>query len=94
MQGHVDVAGVTGQTWTHPPFAGELVDGWVWGRGTLDCKGVAMMISAMLRDRAQNLQPPGDVAFVALADEEQAAPASGCEFGLGKTSSRRKGERR
>src|SRR6202011_4619685 len=35
LQGHVDVVTTAGQAWTRPPFAGELVDGWVWRRGAL-----------------------------------------------------------
>ncbi|MGH3000725.1 MAG: M20/M25/M40 family metallo-hydrolase, partial [Gaiellaceae bacterium] len=33
LYGHVDVVTTANQEWTHPPFAGELVDGWLWGRG-------------------------------------------------------------
>src|SRR5215831_3968600 len=50
MQGHVDVVTTAGQRWSHPPFDGDLVRGWVWGRGALDMKsGVAIMVSALLR---------------------------------------------
>jgi acetylornithine deacetylase/succinyl-diaminopimelate desuccinylase-like protein len=43
----------------------------VWGRGALDMKGgVAMMLSALLRARAEGLAPAGDVVFCALSDEE------------------------
>jgi len=71
LQGHVDVVPVQGQDWQHPPFEGKLVDGWVWGRGALDMKGgVAMMLAAFLRAKAEGLTPPGDVLFLALSDEE------------------------
>src|SRR5689334_17285956 len=47
MQGHVDVVTTTGQDWKHPPFGGDLIKGWVWGRGALDMKGgVAIMVAA------------------------------------------------
>jgi len=39
LQGHVDVVTTSGQTWQRQPFAGELVDGYVWGRGAIDMKG-------------------------------------------------------
>lgn len=72
LEGHVDVVSTVGQTWAHPPFAAEIVDGWLWGRGTLDNKsGVAMMLAALLRARAEELVPAGDIIFAALADEEQ-----------------------
>ncbi len=32
LQGHVDVVTTANQTWTHPPFDADLIDGWVWGR--------------------------------------------------------------
>ncbi|MCP4417134.1 MAG: M20/M25/M40 family metallo-hydrolase, partial [Chloroflexi bacterium] len=33
MQGHVDVVTTADQAWQHDPFAGELIDGMIWGRG-------------------------------------------------------------
>ena len=74
LYGHVDVVTTEGQTWTYPPFGGDLVDGYIWGRGTLDMKGgVAMMLAAFLRAKAEGLTPAGDIVFAALADEENAA---------------------
>lgn len=71
MQGHVDVVTTDGQHWSRPPFSGELVDGWVWGRGALDMKGgVSMMVSALLRCLDEKRTPAGDVVFCCLADEE------------------------
>src|SRR5215216_4631913 len=71
LYGHVDVVTVEGQSWRHPPFEGMNVDGWVWGRGALDMKGgVAMMLAAFLRAKAEGLTPPGDVLLLVLSDEE------------------------
>src|SRR5438105_2951562 len=71
LQAHVDVVTTVGQSWTRPPFAGELVDGWVWGRGALDMKGgVAMMTAALLRGLDEGTPPAGDVVLCCLADEE------------------------
>jgi acetylornithine deacetylase/succinyl-diaminopimelate desuccinylase-like protein len=71
LYGHVDVVTTAGQSWQHAPFAGDEQDGFVWGRGAVDMKGgVAMMLAAVLRARAEGLQPAGDVIFCALADEE------------------------
>jgi len=71
LQGHVDVVTTSGQDWTRPPFGGELVDGFVWGRGALDMKGgVAMMVSAFLRAAREQTALPGDVVLCVLADEE------------------------
>ena len=77
LYGHVDVVPVEGQNWQHPPFEGKNVDGWVWGRGALDMKGgVAMMLAAFLRAKAEGLTPPGDVLLLVLSDEE-----SGGDYG-------------
>jgi len=76
---HVDVVPVDAEAWTRDPFAAELVDGVVWGRGAVDMKGmVAMELSVML---ALARSPSGrrrDVIFAAVADEE-----AGGAFGAG-----------
>lgn len=77
LYGHVDVVTTEKQRWRHPPFEGKLADGYVWGRGTLDMKGgVAMMLAAFLRAKAENITPPGDIVLAVLSDEE-----AGGDFG-------------
>ena len=71
LQGHVDVVTTAGQQWTRPPFSGDLVDGYVWGRGALDMKsGVSMLVHAFLRAAREQVELPGDVILAVLADEE------------------------
>jgi acetylornithine deacetylase/succinyl-diaminopimelate desuccinylase-like protein len=71
LQGHVDVVTTAGQTWQRPPFGGELVEGYVWGRGAVDMKGgVAMLLSAFLRAARGEIEPSTDLLLVVLADEE------------------------
>lgn len=71
LHNHVDVVTTEDQEWTYPPFEGKIHDGYIWGRGALDMKsGVAMMLAAVLRAKAERLSPPGDVVFVVLSDEE------------------------
>jgi acetylornithine deacetylase/succinyl-diaminopimelate desuccinylase-like protein len=71
MQGHLDVVPVSEHGWTHPPFSGEIADGFLWGRGSLDMKGgVVMMLTALLRMVESGATPPGDVILALLADEE------------------------
>jgi acetylornithine deacetylase/succinyl-diaminopimelate desuccinylase-like protein len=80
LYGHVDVVTAENQRWQHPPFGGELIDGFVWGRGALDMKGgVAMMVAAFLRAKAEGLQLPGDVVLAIVADEE-AGGQDGAKF--------------
>ncbi|HTZ06258.1 MAG TPA: M20/M25/M40 family metallo-hydrolase [Gaiellaceae bacterium] len=70
LYGHVDVVTTAGQRWTHEPFAGDLADGMVWGRGALDMKGgVAMLIHALVRAHEEG-PPPGDLVLAVLSDEE------------------------
>ncbi|MCU0465148.1 MAG: M20/M25/M40 family metallo-hydrolase, partial [Anaerolineae bacterium] len=77
LYGHVDVVPTVGQQWTHPPFSGDLIDGYVWGRGALDMKGGdAMLMAAFLRAAAEGTDLPGDLIFALTADEED-----GSEYG-------------
>ncbi len=77
LHGHADVVPANPREWRHPPFAGNVVDGYVWGRGALDMKGgIAMMVAALLRAKAENCVPPGDVVLAVVSDEE-----AGGEFG-------------
>jgi acetylornithine deacetylase/succinyl-diaminopimelate desuccinylase-like protein len=68
---HLDVVGVEPQSWTHDPFGAQVVDGFVWGRGTLDMKGVtAMHATAVKALSAADASPAREVLVVAVADEE------------------------
>ena len=70
LQGHVDVVTTVNQDWRHRPFGGDIIDGYLWGRGALDMKsGVAMMVAAMIRAHSGG-GPPGDLVLAVLADEE------------------------
>ncbi|NQU97342.1 MAG: M20/M25/M40 family metallo-hydrolase [Chloroflexi bacterium] len=71
LYGHVDVVTTRNQDWEYPPFEGRVADGWVWGRGALDMKGgVAMMLAALLRAKAEGAALPGDIVLAILSDEE------------------------
>lgn len=80
---HLDVVPAPAERWSHGPFDADLVDGYVYGRGTVDMKGmVAMELAVVLQlaaeARAAGLDPahdpiPGlrrDVLFTCTADEE------------------------
>ena len=71
LQGHVDVVTAEKQDWQHPPFEGREVDGVIWGRGALDMKGgIAMMLAAALRAKAEGVTLRGDVVLAIMSDEE------------------------
>ncbi|MGD8456981.1 MAG: M20/M25/M40 family metallo-hydrolase [Anaerolineales bacterium] len=71
LYGHVDVVTTAKQDWAQDPFGGEVVDGYIWGRGALDMKGgIAMMVAALMKMKAEGITPPGDVILACLSDEE------------------------
>ncbi len=71
LSGHVDVVPVERDHWTHDPFGGEVIDGHVWGRGSLDMKGfLAMYLQVYLMIRRQKLPLKRDIILAAVADEE------------------------
>lgn len=73
---HTDVVPAEPEFWTHPPFGGEIADGYVWGRGAVDMKDtVATFLELMLlfKRRADAGERPlrRDLIFMAAADEER-----------------------
>lgn len=75
---HLDVVGANPKQWSHPPFEAEIADGYIWGRGALDMKGMlAMEALALLLYRRSGQTPDRDLLLVATADEE-----AGGDFGM------------
>ncbi|MAU95962.1 MAG: succinyl-diaminopimelate desuccinylase [Fulvimarina sp.] len=70
--GHTDVVppGTVGD-WSVDPFAGEIVDGEMIGRGAVDMKGgIAAFLAAYARHARRNGPPPGRLSFLITGDEE------------------------
>ena len=68
---HLDVVPASEEGWTHPPFSGELADGYVWGRGTLDIKsGVIGVLEAVEYLLKEGFQPERTVYLGFGHDEE------------------------
>lgn len=66
---HVDAGDPA--AWPHPPFAAEVADGRVWGRGAVDIKGpLAAQVHGVARLAGANPRPPGSVYVTAVVQEE------------------------
>lgn len=71
LMGHLDVVAADPAEWRYPPFAAEVHDGFVWGRGATDMKNmVAACAVAMLALAEAAPRLKRDVLFMATADEE------------------------
>src|ERR1700704_2871959 len=71
--GHTDVVPPGDEArWSHPPFAGEIADGALYGRGAVDMKGgIACALAAALDHvGARNGKPAGSISFLITGDEE------------------------
>ncbi len=77
---HTDVVPFERQYWTVEPLAGEVHDGYIWGRGAQDMKGMGIMeLVTFLLHKRHGLPLTRDLIFIAVADEE-AGSAYGVEF--------------
>lgn len=80
MMAHVDVVNVDPAKWRVPPLSGAEQDGYVWGRGTLDDKGMAAVcIQAFRMAHRRKLPLARDVILMLNADEESSGHM-GAEF--------------
>jgi len=71
LHGHLDVVPAVAEDWTVDPFAGEIRDGLLWGRGAVDMKNMDAMILASVADLIRRgEQPERDLILVFFADEE------------------------
>ncbi len=74
---HMDVVGVDRSKWTVDPFAAVMKDGYLYGRGAVDDKGMlAANLAAFVRLKRSNARLNRDVIFLATCDEEAFGDAS------------------
>ncbi len=78
LMAHLDVVPIDeAAPWQHPPFSAEIVDGHIWGRGTLDDKGCLVAIcEAVERHLAAGFTPAQDVWLSFGCDEEVSGHAA------------------
>lgn len=68
---HMDVVPTDATRWQHDPFAAEIADGKIWGRGAMDMKGLGVVqLMAFLTLKRQNVPLARDVILMAVPDEE------------------------
>jgi acetylornithine deacetylase/succinyl-diaminopimelate desuccinylase-like protein len=71
LSSHTDVVPVEAARWTRSPFAAELADGCIWGRGAIDMKSkCAMDLMLVLALKRSGAIAPRDLILAAVADEE------------------------
>jgi acetylornithine deacetylase/succinyl-diaminopimelate desuccinylase-like protein len=78
LMGHLDVVGVDKTRWTVDPFGGTIKDKYLYGRGTIDDKGMTVAdLAVMIALKRSGGRLNRDVIFLAEGDEE-----NGGEFGM------------
>ncbi|MCU9849516.1 succinyl-diaminopimelate desuccinylase [Defluviimonas sp. WL0024] len=71
FNGHTDVVPVgDGGAWSRDPFGGEIVDGWLWGRGATDMKSGVAAFAAAAVDFVRATPPDGAIVLTITGDEE------------------------
>ncbi len=71
LMGHTDVVPVNVDGWSRDPFAAEVVDGFVWGRGAVDMLNLTASQAVAFRRLADSgFTPKGTLVYFAVADEE------------------------
>jgi len=74
LTGHIDVVPVepgTETQWEHDPFGGEIIDGFIWGRGTLDDKGQVIAIFEAIETLIQKKYRPERDVYLAFGNDEE-----------------------
>lgn len=73
---HLDVVAANPKEWSVDPFEGVVKDGFVWGRGALDMKGMTAVETMVLKLlKRNNVKLKGDIILAATADEEKGGEA-------------------
>ena len=63
--------------WTYPPFSGTVADGYVWGRGAIDCKGVMIGILEAVNFLLKVGFQPKRTIFLAFGEDEEVSGTRG-----------------
>lgn len=83
LMAHQDVVSADAKDWTHPPFEGKIVDGFIWGRGTLDIKNQLIGIMDAAEMLLQKGYRPERTILLGLGHDEETGGVNGCKV-MGK----------
>ncbi|HLJ47072.1 MAG TPA: M20/M25/M40 family metallo-hydrolase [Bryobacteraceae bacterium] len=68
---HLDVVPVDAKAWKVDPFGAAIQDGYIWGRGTYDMKGIGVMqLMSLIALHNAGITPSRDIVMLSTADEE------------------------
>ena len=71
LESHMDVVPTDPSRWSHDPFGAEIADGRMWGRGTIDMKGIGVTyLYAFIMLHRQHVALARDVLLLLVPDEE------------------------
>ncbi|XP_054716323.1 N-fatty-acyl-amino acid synthase/hydrolase PM20D1-like isoform X2 [Uloborus diversus] len=79
LAGHLDVVPVEEVYWEESPFSGLIKDGYIWGRGTIDCKHVVMGILEALEFLLLHGYQPQRSFYVAFGHDEESNGLDGAQ---------------
>lgn len=80
LMSHADVVPAVAKDWSHPPFSGDVTDGFVWGRGAIDNKAHGIMaLMTMLTLKRSGTKLKRGVEMMVNCDEE-AGGANGANW--------------
>lgn len=79
LHGHLDVVPAAAEDWQVDPFAGEIRNGYLWGRGTVDMKDFDAMLLSVVRARTRAGRVPERPVVLAFTADEEAGGMHGAK---------------
>ncbi|XP_035226139.1 N-fatty-acyl-amino acid synthase/hydrolase PM20D1-like isoform X2 [Stegodyphus dumicola] len=79
LSGHLDVVPVEESQWEVPPFSGLIKDGYIWGRGSIDCKHIVMGILEALEFLLEKGYQPQRSFYIAFGHDEESNGMDGAQ---------------
>lgn len=80
IHGHLDVVPAQAADWSVDPFAGEVIDGYLWGRGAVDMKDFDAMLLSVVRARQRAGALPNRPVTLAFTADEEAGSRQGAHW--------------